>query len=173
MNDAELRALIEAYSSYVYTIVWSCLHGAGTREDADECVSDVFAEVWLHRQSAPPDNLRAYIGAVARNQAVSRFRQRTAHGTPVSLDDEHTPEPHSGEDIAAGAEAAAIRQILLDCVASLGEPDARIVMQYYFYRRTAREIAGMLGMKPAAVRQRLHRAAKRLRVLLEEQQIKP
>ena len=41
------KALFEAYCNYVYTIVFNRLRSCASREDIDECVCDVFADVFL------------------------------------------------------------------------------------------------------------------------------
>ena len=172
MNDAELRTLIEAYSSYVYTIVWSCLHGAGTREDADECVSDVFADVFFgyHAESAHAGDLRGFIGAVAGRRAVDAYR-RCARVQSRSIPMEALAEQASGENIPAQAEAAERSRILLECIEALGEPDASIVLQRYYYGIPAADIAAAWKLTPAAVRMRCSRAMKRLRTALADRGI--
>ena len=61
---------------------------------------------------------------------------------------------------------AALRQVLLDQIRMLGEPDATIIMMKYFYDAAPDQIAKTVGMKQPAVRKRLSRAMKRLRDLL-------
>ena len=41
------RILLQQYHGYVYAIVWSHIGKVGTREDAEECVSDVFADIFF------------------------------------------------------------------------------------------------------------------------------
>ena len=46
-EDLAYRALFDEYGDYVYTIVYNKLHRSGSREDIEECVSDVFAKVFF------------------------------------------------------------------------------------------------------------------------------
>ena len=57
---------------------------------------------------------------------------------------------------------------MLEKTDELGEPDSTIIIQKYFFGRSSKEIARIVGMSPAAVRVRLSRALKRLRRALEE-----
>ena len=41
------RVFFDEYYNYVYTIVFNRLRSAASREDVDECVSDVFSEIFL------------------------------------------------------------------------------------------------------------------------------
>ncbi|MCR5480276.1 MAG: hypothetical protein K6F27_10530 [Ruminococcus sp.] len=46
-KEAGQRAIFDQYSNYVYTIVYSKLRTCGTYEDVEECVSDVFAKIFM------------------------------------------------------------------------------------------------------------------------------
>ena len=163
------RALFETYAGYGYAIVWQRLAGTGTHEDAEECVSDVFAEVFRSMDSIYEGSLKAYIGTLARRMAVNAFYRLTARGQPLPL--EEAAALDDGTDVPADAEAAARAAVLLRCIQSLGEPDATIVLQRYFYDRTAPEIGRIVHKSAPAVRMRLRRALQRLRTMLEQEGI--
>ena len=61
---------------------------------------------------------------------------------------------------------------MADCIESLGEPDSTIVIQKFYYNKNSHQIAGLLSMKPSAVRMRVKRAAAKLREALAERGIK-
>ncbi|WP_296616925.1 hypothetical protein [Ruminococcus sp.] len=42
------RILFNEYFNYVYTIVFSRLRSCANREDIEECVSDSFADIYIH-----------------------------------------------------------------------------------------------------------------------------
>ena len=53
-------------------------------------------------------------------------------------------------------------------IKELGEPDSTIIIQQYYYNRTAKEIAESISMSSAAVQKRSSRAKQRLKLLLAE-----
>ena len=55
------------------------------------------------------------------------------------------------------------RDILMNKINELGEPDSTIILQKYYYDRSSGEIAEMLSMKASAVRMRAARALEKLR----------
>ena len=155
--DAGARALIDTYYNYVYAIVYRCISGTGTREDAEECVSDVFLEVLSRLDSISSGSLQAYIGTAAKHRALNVCRslsRRPAEELPETLP--------SGQDVAADAELATQAKALMAHIKALGEPDATILIQKYYYDRNAAEIGKLLGMNPITVRSRLRRALKAL-----------
>ena len=56
-------------------------------------------------------------------------------------------------------------------IEELGTPDSVILIQKYYYDKSSKEIAEMVGINAAAVRVRCGRAMKRLRKLLDENDI--
>lgn len=175
MTENELRALIsrsqkdgfnalfQQYKGYVYTIVWEKIVGVGTREDAEECVSDVFLDVFLHYENIYEGTMHGYIGTVARNKAINLFRKLTAKPAPAPLDDEKLQYIASGEQIESNHEKREMLELLLDMIRSFGEPDATILIMRYYYNYKSDEIAKAVHLNPVTVRVRLNRAVKRLR----------
>ncbi|MBQ3941184.1 MAG: sigma-70 family RNA polymerase sigma factor [Oscillospiraceae bacterium] len=175
MTEAELRTLVSSvpeegfralfmqFKGYVYAIVWEHLRAVGTKEDAEECVSDVFTEVFLHFPEIQEGGLRGFIGLAARRQAIDSFRRLTAKRRAGTLSETAALTVPSAEDVEAEQSRNETAAALLESIRALGEPDATIIMQRYYYDRSAGEIAETVGMKPTAVRVRLSRALKRLK----------
>ena len=61
--------------------------------------------------------------------------------------------------------------IILGKIAGLGEPDSTIIIQKYYYGRSAAEIAGMVKLTPENIRVRSGRAVKKLKEMLEKEDI--
>lgn len=165
------RMLFEKYCGYVYTIVHSRLRSCASREDIEECVCDVFADIYL---SYDPEremsgSLSGFVGTVARRRSVDLYRKlMSGKKYPVSADDEMVLQIGSDTSIESEYIDKERKTQLLDIITELGEPDSVIVVQRYFYDRSYAEIAGSLSMTPGAVRARCARALKRLRKMLEK-----
>ena len=161
------RALFMQYQGYVYKIVWGMLRETGTPQDAEDCVSDVFLQVFLHFQEIRGTSLKAYIGTVAKHRAIDCARRL---GTVKRYGGDEFPEDTpSGENVERFVEETDRNKQLFAAVRSLGEPDATIVIGRYFYDRKPADIAKGLHMTPVAVRVRLNRALKKLRKLLSDE----
>lgn len=160
------RLLLQEYHAYVYTVIWNRIGAVGSREDAEEAVSDVFADIFLHFGDIREGSLQGYIGTVSKRTAIDWYRRLAA--SPVCTGEEELPDIPDKTDIPAEHERVLLRSQLLDAVESLGQPDASIILQKYYYDRNFREIAQSLHMAQPAVRMRASRALKRLRKLLGE-----
>ena len=166
------RALFDKYYNYVFSIVSRIISGFGSQNDSEECVIDVFASVMMKMH--PDDNLslRSYIGAVARNAAISMRRSLASkNGSYISSDDEAIAEIADDENIEESTDNSVLADILLDKIRELGTPDSVIIVQKYYYNKTSGEIAKMTGMSAAAVRVRCGRAMNRLKKILAEDSI--
>jgi len=165
------RALFDEYCNYVYAIVVNKLRSCGTREDMEECVSDVFADVYrkLEKAEGREGDLKAYIGVIAKRRAIDFYRRlANVSGTTVSIDDDNMDELVSETNIERNSEKSERNEILLKKVRELGEPDSTIIIQQYYYNRTASEIGDSISMTAAAVQKRSVRARNKLREMLTE-----
>lgn len=165
------KALFQQYQSYVYTIVWSRLRTVGTAEDAEECISDIFAQIFLHYDDIEEGSLQAYIGTVARNKAVDYFRKLKNEISFYSENEEELSKLDSDVNVENDIEQLEINKILYDKINLLGKPDSTIIIMKYFYGRKSKDIAKQVNMSPVTVRVRLNRALKKLRRLLTDEGI--
>ena len=172
-NPKKVRsAVFEEYCNYVYAIVINKIRNFASREDIEECVSDVFADFFrsADKLGNNSEDLKNYIGTIARRRAVDAFRNlRKNYGATVSLDDEeYACEIRSDVNIEKATERSERDAILLEKVHELGEPDSTIIIQQYYYNRTSSEIGRIVSMTAAAVQKRSIRARKKLYSMLAE-----
>ncbi len=159
------RALVDTYGSYVYAIVRNRLSGTGSSGEVEECVSDVFAELFFQfREQGVPDasGLKALIGTVAKRRAIDVFRQLSRSVPTISMEEAGALEQTQEQE----AETILLRRQLLRLIESLGEPDCSILIRQYFYGCTVREIAAGIHMTAEAVQKRSLRARQRLKAML-------
>lgn len=165
--DEAYRALLKELGRYVYVIVFNKLRSCGTNEDIEECVSDVFAELFVAVEDGGVNDPKKLAGAIAKRRAVDHFRRLTTNGrNTVSVDDEEFPEIAGQFDVEEMSDSSEMRRILLREINSLGEPDSTILMQKFYYNKTSAEIAETVRMTASTVRSRCTRAMERLRTSL-------
>ena len=165
------RALIREYGRYVYAIVFNKLRNCGTQEDIEECVSDVFADVFIkfEYEEAYVGDIKGYIGTVAKRTAIDRFRSLSAANSHVVYEDEDDMQQLVSDfSVDERVDSSELRRVLLNKIAELGEPDSTIIIQKFYYNRTSSEIARNVSMNPSSVRSRCTRAVQKLRGKLAE-----
>lgn len=169
-SEEGLAQLQTRYSRLCHRIALNLL---GKREDAEECVNDVYLAVWDSIPPNRPQSLAAYVGKVTRNIAVSCLRRREAKGRSCAgtvlidelaecLPDTNAPDP---------TDDMTLREALQSFFDSLPEEDRVIMLRRYYDGEPTQHIARELGLKHSTVRVRLHRLRERLRDHLETEGI--
>ena len=157
------RLLFQYYYPYVFRIVWNQLRTVGTKEDAEECVDDIFSELFNAFDEVKDGTLHGFIGTLARRRAIDVYRCMIHREISTSLDDEKTAEIASDEHLEENIEANQQQRLLYHHIQSLGEPDATIIMLKFFYDCNSIEISERVHMNPITVRVHINRALKRLK----------
>ena len=170
-KEEGFRAIFMQYSGYAYAIIWNHIRGVGTQEDAEEAVSDVFADLFQNIAKIEKGKLESYIQMLARRTAVDLFRRLSARPDHVLDEEDMWIEAVSDENIEQDYDQAIMHRQLLDCIRSLGEPDATIVIWKFFYDCSAEQIGKKVGLSRIAVRTRLNRAKAKLRKQLTDKGI--
>ncbi len=153
-----LAWFVQQYTGYVSTIVYNILHSYMTAADVEEVTSDVFYAFWCNAHKVNPTQVRAYLGAVARNQAKNKLRKA---GFPQPLEEEfYISEGLSLEDKLMEKE---LQTITRRTVNSMGEPEREIVLRYYYYCQSVAVISREMGLTQSNIKVKLHRARKLLR----------
>lgn len=167
--DKAYNALFESYCDYVYAIVFNQLRSTASREDIEECVSDIFADIFFgyDLNSSYNGDMKGYVGTVAKRRAINAYHSLTARSGHFSGEsDDYLAAVSSDSDIEADHDKEETRTLLLRTINELGELDSTIILQKYYYDRTSGEIAELLSMKASAVRMRAARALDKLKTSL-------
>lgn len=166
-RDAKgLEWIIGRYTPYVSAVISSVSRDALPREDVEELTADVFVRLWQAKNPPTPEKLKAYLGSMARNAALTRLRRRK---DILPLDDEtiFIAETDQAELLHGREREEAVRR----AVRTMPMPEREIFVRRYYYGQSAPEIAALVGLSPEAVRQRLHRGRETLRQALLKERV--
>ena len=172
--DSGHKAVFAEYYNYVYTIVYNKLRSSASREDMEECVCDVFADLFLELDKDLEYNgdLAAYVNTIAKNKAIDMFRRLNAQKNSCSkVSDSEIGHIPDDTDVAKMIESKENSRIVLDIIEQLGEPDSSIIILKYYYGLTSANIGKKLSISAFTVRKRSERALKRLKKLLSDRNI--
>jgi len=159
---------MEQHSRLLWAVAGSVLNRVGSAADIEECVADVFVQLWRNPALYDPDRgtVKAYLATAAKNRALDRYRQLT-RGKTVALDDETLPDDDDLLDNICTQEGY---QALYAAVNELTEPDREIIIRRYFLDQMPAEIAPALKTTPKQVQNRLYQAKLRLRKTLNSRE---
>lgn len=149
-DEAALRETELKYGSELKSLAYRI---TGSKEDAAECFNDTLLKAWESVPKAKPENLRAYLGRIARNCALNCVKKRTAKkrsavNIALSELEECIPDEKAyAKVIDDDSLAREIESWLL----SVDEGKRAIFIRRYFRFETSRSIAKSLGMREGAV----------------------
>lgn len=182
-NRRGLERVMKRYTAYVGTILRNVTRGQTTQEDLEELTADVFLALWHHAPEmrtepcltistparcdhAPEmrtEHLTGYLASIARSKGYNWLRKNRPETMPI--DDVVISDD---TDVSAQAEQAELAGIVQEMLAQLPEQDRELLLRFYFYRQSVREIAGEMHMKESTVKTRMYRSRKKLRQLFTE-----
>ncbi len=146
----------------------------GNEEDAEECENDTYLKTW---QAIPPQRpavLPAYLGRIARNIALNRWKagradKRGGGEVPLSLDElGDCVSGREDPDLDEGEVLAAIERFL----DSLEQADRLVFLLRYWQLEPVAAIARRMAWSESKVTSRLFRLRKRLKSQLEKEGIR-
>ena len=117
--DDGQKAVFTEYYNYVYTIVYNKLRSCASKEDMEECVSDVFADLFMELDSDFQyiGELSAYINTIAKNKAVDMYRNINAKkNTQSKSSDAEINAISDDTDVAERTENREISRIVFDII---------------------------------------------------------
>ena len=164
-DEQALRRAIETYGGYAAAAVRAAAGGALRDEDVEEAAAEAFVKLWRGAWRIDPrkGTLKAYLGAVCRNEARSRLR---ALRPVMPLEEDClSPDEQTAEGRLEQRELEALTHAALD---ELDGTTREIFLRYYYRREKIVDIAAALGMNPSTVKNRLARGREKLHRKLME-----
>lgn len=164
MPEQGLEIIMDRYMAFVYAIVHGKLSGVCKKQDIEECVSDIFFEMYRTRGliDLEKGSLKAYLAILAKRRAIDVFRRLHGNVDDISLD-EFDHDWFASKDSVTDNETS---DILVDEIRALGEPDSQILIRKYYFGQSAKVIAGALELKENTVNKRASRALAKLKQAL-------
>ncbi len=169
-SDRAIPETEAVYGAYCHTVAYNLLRSP---EDAEESVNDTWLAAWNAMPPTRPGNLRAFLGKLTRNIAVTRLRRKGSlkrGGGMAALALEELSECLPGDfDLESRVEARELLRCIDRFLAKLPERERVIFVGRYYYVLTAEELAERLRMKPATVKTVLYRTRAKLLKELEKE----
>lgn len=169
-DERALRETQNAYGKYCEKIALNIL---GDIQEARECANDVLLKAW---ENIPPDEpriLSAYLAAITRNEAITRYRRGMAEkrgksAVPLVLDDLADIIP-SGTSVERTAEHREIIAEINRFLGGLPEINRTVFVLRFYMFEDIPDIAARTGLRKKEVSAMLYRTKKQIRKHLEEE----
>jgi len=169
-NEQAIKETADKYGAYCRKISQNILSDLA---DSEEILNDIYMQAWLSIPPHHPDSLMAFLGKLARNLALNRYKavhakKRLADKFAVSLDElsDCTPSAITVED---KAEIAELGKSISRFLYSQKEDIRNVFICRYFYCDSIEEISGHFGYSQSKIKSMLMRARIRLKSYLKKE----
>lgn len=165
-DEATYEALISEYGRLLWTVVSGILSGKGSREDMEEVVADVFAELWEHPDRFDPSrgSLRSYLCIRARSMALDRLRA-ISRVTLIPLEE---AEPET-EELGQALLASCTVQRILALLKMLDSPEREILTLRLLYGMKSADIGRKLELPMKTIYEKTRSGREKLAAQLRKE----
>jgi len=164
-GDAQaLDAVMAKYTRLLWNIAGAILRNIGTNEDIEECISDVFIELWRKPGNWDPERggLQTYLALLIKREALNRAK-RLRRIPALSLNEEIAQRGDVMQEVLSmesGTEA-------ITAVDELPEPDREIFIRRHLLGQKPDDIARSMKLPVRQITNRLYRSKGKLKTQLQ------
>ena len=166
-DEAAIRETETKYGAACRGVAMNIL---GLRQDAEECVNDTWHAAWKRIPPVIPASLRAFLGKITRDLAISRYRANRAKkrfdGAQALLSELEECVP-AGESAEAAVERGELAEIISRWLCSLPGDDRALFVRRYWYGDRVKELAKACGSTPNQMARRMRKLREGLQKALE------
>ena len=163
-----LEKIMNQYMGFVYTIVYGKLSSICNKQDIEECVSDIFYEVYRTRNliDLEKGSLKSYLAVLSKRTAIDVFRKQQNNANDVSLDEFEHDWIAADTNVEKSAIESETRNLLIREIKALGEPDSQIMIRKYYFGQSSKIVSKALGIKENTINKKVSRALAKLKQVL-------
>ena len=171
-NNRDERALAEVAKKYGDACHSVSSPYLPSSEDREECINDALLALWNSIPPEEPKSLKTYLGTLARNLSLDRYRKMKAEkrsGCEVSLCLEEAEEFLADtKSVSEEYEKREFTKFMNEFLHSLPVRECDIFVRRYFYCDSTADIANRFAVKEPNVLVILSRTRKKLKKALEK-----
>lgn len=170
-ESSAFAVLVDRHKSNVFNI---CIKILQNREDAEEVAQDVFSKVFEKLKTFRKDaKFSTWIFRIAYNMSISRQRKRKRHHMEI---DEPALAGADEEDTINRLHIESVverEKKLKTAIEKLDGPNQLVLQLFYEKEMSIIEITKVTNISESNVRVKMHRARKRLFILIDEATVQP
>ncbi len=156
--------LIREYTKPVYYLTYNILNIGNSKEDIEECVADVFLEVWLkiNKFDSERSNFKTWVLILTKYKALA-YKRKLKKNYVENIDDYQIEETDTIEKHVIDRET---QKKLIETINSFNKMDKELFIRRYFCDEKISDIMQSLGLSRSAIDNRLLRGRKIIKEVL-------
>lgn len=171
-NEKALKETQSKYDAYCFRIAKNILT---VREDAEECVNDTWNLSWNKIPPVIPVSLKAFLGKLVRDAAISRYRSNHAkkryRGIEIIYEELEECIP-SDFNVEENFEHQQLSEFINNWLGGLSKEDRVLFVKRYYYGDTVKRLAQVTGCTENQMAQKMLKLRKKLKLFLTGKGVK-
>ena len=166
------RAISETEKKYGALCRYIAGNVLASREDVEECVSDVMLALWNAIPPKDPEDFCAYLSKTVRNRAYEISRSANAWkrgGNVTVVGEEFMSTIDDGTDLASDFEAKRMGKVISDLLRRVGEANKDIFVMRYWLGMSHAQIVQQTGYSAGKIKMSLKRTREKLAEALRKE----
>ncbi len=163
-DEKALENIILTYTNYVGTIISNQLGGFSDKSTIEELTSDVFFSLWKNCHTLTTYNLKSWLGSTARNKAKNYIRSTHIVFEELSEDIIICSDDNVFDKLMADEQ----NKVISSALHKLDKSEQEILIRYYYYNQSAKQISDEINMKHETVKSKLSRSRKKLKDIFDK-----
>ncbi|RKD26011.1 RNA polymerase subunit sigma-24 [Ammoniphilus oxalaticus] len=157
--------MINKYTKTIYYLAHHILSPSLSKEDIEECVSDVFLEAWTRIDEFDEEkgNFRTWLLMLTKYKALTYRRKRTTDQV-IAMEDFEIEDSYSLEkDVFLRRD----QEKVIEIINSFNDVDRKIFLRRFFYNEKISDLAKAFNFSRSAIDNRLYRGRKMIKEALD------
>ena len=165
--EVGIKMMMDNYMALIYTIIFNKLSGMYSKEDIEECVSDVFFEVFHYKDRIDLERgtIKAFLAIIAKRKAIDMYR-KNKRNTHIPIDDLSQDLCSIEDNVANSILIEESNLVLINAIKSLGDPDSEIIIRKYYLYQSSKDISKDIGLKVNTIDKKVSRCMQKLKKVL-------
>lgn len=169
-NETAIAETQRKFGGMLFSIAMGVL---SDREDSEETVNDTYKKAWDNIPPQKPNFLGAWLGKIARNLSLNRWRKNNAQkrgGIETMLSELEECVP-SFENTEAESENGEITAAINSWLGTLEKNERIYFVRRYWYGDSVSELSKITNISPKKLSSKMFRLRKSLKDFLEKEGI--
>ncbi len=157
-DSAAYDYMIAKYTKTIYCLAYNILSKSHSKEDIEECVADVFFDVWIKIAEFDEEkaNFRTWLLILTKYKALT-YRRKKGLSNVVNIEDVELKDDINLENQVLLRQD---QEQVMEIINSFQEPDREIFVRRFFLGEKITDLAGTFNLSRAAIDNRLLRGRK-------------
>jgi RNA polymerase sigma factor (sigma-70 family) len=158
--------LVDAYKNMVFSLAFKMTKN---REEAEEISQDTFIKAYKNIHKFKADSkFSTWLYRIVYHACLDAIKKNKNHNNSSEINEITYNQIASVDTILQGIERKERAKVINDCLLKLPEEERSLIWMFYFDELSLKEIIEVTQISEANLKVKLHRARKKLLVIVKE-----